>query len=133
MYTVATIPLGLSSLSPHLYRMDPESHFEGKRPTPLPYGQLFLALLIQSSEAITATVIYPFIAQLIRSIGITGGDEAKVGYYAGVIVSLTTVFIPFGRPMLIGVGRNPSSSSLKAWFAITGVVHLTSMEENRFC
>ncbi|KAL0565765.1 hypothetical protein V5O48_016258, partial [Marasmius crinis-equi] len=60
-------------------------HVEGKRQTPLPYGQLLLVLLIQSSEAITATVIYPFIAALIRSIGITRGDEAKVGYYAGII------------------------------------------------
>ncbi|KAL0570254.1 hypothetical protein V5O48_011716 [Marasmius crinis-equi] len=68
--------------------MDIESPVEGRRQTPLPYGQLWLVLLIQSTEAITATVIYPFIAELIRSTGITGGDEAKVGYYAGIIESV---------------------------------------------
>ncbi|KAF9254764.1 MFS general substrate transporter [Marasmius fiardii PR-910] len=70
--------------------MDPESNsIEGKpKPTPLPHGQLLLVLLIQSSEAITGTVIYPFIAQLIRNTGITQGDEAKVGYYAGIIESI---------------------------------------------
>ncbi|KAG7090166.1 hypothetical protein E1B28_011774 [Marasmius oreades] len=69
--------------------MDSESNSgERKRQTPLPYGQLILLLLIQSSEPITATVIYPFIAQLIRSTGITKGEEAKVGYYAGIIESI---------------------------------------------
>ncbi|KAF9259466.1 MFS general substrate transporter [Marasmius fiardii PR-910] len=70
--------------------MDPESNLsEGKRqPTPLPRGQLLIVLFVQSSEAITGTVIYPFIAQLIRSTGITRGDEAKVGYYAGTIESI---------------------------------------------
>ncbi|KAK7037835.1 hypothetical protein VNI00_010796 [Paramarasmius palmivorus] len=71
--------------------MDPEdasTTHNQTRTTPLPKYQLALTLLIQSSEAITATVIYPFIAQLVRSTGITNGDETKVGYYAGVIESI---------------------------------------------
>ncbi|KAK1235072.1 hypothetical protein PQX77_001708 [Marasmius sp. AFHP31] len=58
------------------------------RRTPLPKTQLSLILMIQSSEPIACTVIYPFIAQLIRSTGVTRGDEARVGYYAGMIESI---------------------------------------------
>ncbi|KAK7043855.1 hypothetical protein VNI00_008020 [Paramarasmius palmivorus] len=69
--------------------MDPENAaHDQQRTTPLPRYQLFLTLFIQSSEPITATVIYPFIAQLIRSTGITNGDETKIGYYAGIIESI---------------------------------------------
>ncbi|EEB98457.1 hypothetical protein MPER_02028 [Moniliophthora perniciosa FA553] len=73
--------------------MDPENAAHDQpeqkvQTTPLPKYQLSINLLIQSSEAITATVIYPFIAQLIRSTGITQGDETKVGYYAGIIESI---------------------------------------------
>ncbi|KAG0709378.1 major facilitator superfamily domain-containing protein [Suillus ampliporus] len=32
--------------------------------------------------------IFPYINELIRELGITGGDEAAVGYYAGIIESL---------------------------------------------
>jgi hypothetical protein len=54
--------------------------------TPLPKFQLFLILLIQFSEPITAVVIYPFVNQFVRDTGITQGDDRKTGYYAGVIV-----------------------------------------------
>ena len=33
------------------------------------------------------SVIFLFIVQLVRDTGITKGDEAKTGYYAGFIVS----------------------------------------------
>ncbi|KIK60237.1 hypothetical protein GYMLUDRAFT_43977 [Collybiopsis luxurians FD-317 M1] len=56
--------------------------------TPLPKRQIFLTLLIQLSEPITAMVIYPFIIKAVRRTGITRGDEKKTGYYAGVIESL---------------------------------------------
>lgn len=56
--------------------------------TPLPKFQLFLVLLIQFAEPITALVIYPFINQFVRDTGITKGDDKKTGYYAGVIVSV---------------------------------------------
>ncbi|KAG6816274.1 hypothetical protein H0H87_007311 [Tephrocybe sp. NHM501043] len=59
--------------------------------TPLPKFQLFIVLLIQFAEPITATVIYPFINQFVRDTGVINGDERKTGYYAGAIES--TFFI----------------------------------------
>ncbi|KAF9259197.1 MFS general substrate transporter [Marasmius fiardii PR-910] len=56
--------------------------------TPLPKLQVFLTLLIQGVEPISAHVIYPFIPEFIARIGVTGGDESKIGYYAGIIESL---------------------------------------------
>ncbi|KAJ3894125.1 major facilitator superfamily domain-containing protein [Lentinula edodes] len=47
-----------------------------------------MVLLIQLSEPIAATVIYPFVNQFVASTGITQGDEKKTGYYAGVIESV---------------------------------------------
>jgi hypothetical protein len=55
--------------------------------TPLPKLQVFIVFLIQFAEPVTATVIYPFVNQFVRETGITGGDEAKTGYYAGIVVS----------------------------------------------
>ncbi|KAF7330206.1 Major facilitator superfamily multidrug-resistance DHA1 sub-family [Mycena venus] len=70
--------------------------------TPLPKLQLFILLFIQFSEPVTALVIYPFIMQFVRDTNITGGDETKTGYFAGIIESvfflaecLTVVY--FGR------------------------------------
>jgi hypothetical protein len=62
--------------------------------TPLPKISLFIVFLIQSSEPITATVIYPFINKFVRDTGVTGGDERKTGYFAGVIVSQALVHCP---------------------------------------
>ncbi|KAJ3880341.1 MFS general substrate transporter [Lentinula edodes] len=56
--------------------------------TPIPKLQVFMVLLIQLSEPIAATVIYPFVNQFVASTGITQGDEKKTGYYAGVIESV---------------------------------------------
>lgn len=75
------------------------------KPTPLPRLQIFILLLMQLAEPITSNCIFPFInqvryesphtailqlsaLQLISELDITGGDEKKVGYYAGLIVSL---------------------------------------------
>jgi hypothetical protein len=55
--------------------------------TPLPKLQLAILFLIQFAEPVTATVIYPFVNQFVRETGITGGDETKTGYYAGIVVS----------------------------------------------
>ncbi|KAJ7659155.1 major facilitator superfamily domain-containing protein [Mycena polygramma] len=73
-----------------------------RKPTPLPKLQVLILILIQFAEPVTALVIYPFIIQFIRDTGITGGDETKTGYFAGVIESvfflaeaLTVVY--FGR------------------------------------
>ncbi|OJT01791.1 Protein ZINC INDUCED FACILITATOR-LIKE 1 [Trametes pubescens] len=55
--------------------------------TPLPKLQLLILLYLQLAEPITSTVIYPFVNQLVRETGITGGDERKTGYFAGLIES----------------------------------------------
>ena len=65
---------------------DLDDDHELEKPTPLPVVPLFSVYLIQLTEPITATVIYPFINQFVRETGITGGDEKKTGYYAGIIV-----------------------------------------------
>ncbi|KAJ7595181.1 hypothetical protein C8J56DRAFT_738704, partial [Mycena floridula] len=58
-----------------------------KQRTPLPRFQLCVIFLLQFSEPISATVIYPFIPEFVRKTGITRGDDSKTGYYAGIIVS----------------------------------------------
>jgi hypothetical protein len=72
-------------------------------PNPLPKLQLAIVLLLQVCEPITSQSIYPYInqvrllrrsregsshyfRQLITELDITGGDDRKVGYYAGLIV-----------------------------------------------
>ncbi|KAJ6455388.1 major facilitator superfamily domain-containing protein [Mycena sanguinolenta] len=50
--------------------------------------QLFIVFLIQLAEPITASVIYPFIAEFVRDTGIIHGDEAATGYFAGIIESV---------------------------------------------
>ncbi|KAL4062219.1 major facilitator superfamily domain-containing protein [Scleroderma yunnanense] len=55
--------------------------------TPLPRVQLAVVLLVLFVEPITAQYMIPFINQLICEIGITGGDDRKIGYYAGLIDS----------------------------------------------
>ncbi|KAJ7474455.1 major facilitator superfamily multidrug-resistance, DHA1 sub-family [Mycena galericulata] len=56
--------------------------------TPLPKLQLTITILIQAAEALSATVIFPFVPQFVRDTGITGGDERKTGYWAGVLESV---------------------------------------------
>ncbi|KAF7424586.1 hypothetical protein PC9H_009894 [Pleurotus ostreatus] len=62
---------------------------QGKSPrSPLPWFQFSLVLFLQLAEPLTSQVIYPFAPQLIRDIGVTNGDEAKVGYYVGMMQSV---------------------------------------------
>ncbi|KZT73114.1 member of major facilitator superfamily multidrug-resistance, DHA1 sub-family [Daedalea quercina L-15889] len=56
--------------------------------TPIPWAQLSILLVLQLAEPLTSQVISPFAPDLIRNIGITGGDETKVGYYVGLLHSL---------------------------------------------
>ncbi|KIK86885.1 hypothetical protein PAXRUDRAFT_14463 [Paxillus rubicundulus Ve08.2h10] len=65
-----------------------DSGSQTKRPTPLPKFQISVLLLSGLVEAVASQYIYPFINQSIRELDITRGDETKVGYYAGMIVSL---------------------------------------------
>jgi hypothetical protein len=71
---------------------DPEYPPKDKEPTPLPKFQLFVACCVQLAEPVTSSVIYPFINQLVRETGVTGGDERKTGYYAGLIVRYLSIF-----------------------------------------
>ncbi|KAI8978332.1 major facilitator superfamily domain-containing protein [Trametes punicea] len=59
-----------------------------KKPTPLLKGQIAILMLLCLAKPITSHCIFPFINQLIREFDITGGDEKKVGYYAGMIESI---------------------------------------------
>ncbi|KIK48308.1 hypothetical protein CY34DRAFT_798414 [Suillus luteus UH-Slu-Lm8-n1] len=60
-----------------------------KKPkTPLPKLQIGILMTLQLVEPIASMSIFPYINQLIRDLGITGGDDAAVGYYAGIIESL---------------------------------------------
>ncbi|KAG2075426.1 MFS general substrate transporter [Suillus decipiens] len=59
-----------------------------KKATPLPKLQIAILMLVALVEPIAAQSIYPYINQLVRELDITGGDERKVGYYAGLIESL---------------------------------------------
>ncbi|KAJ7352333.1 major facilitator superfamily multidrug-resistance, DHA1 sub-family [Mycena albidolilacea] len=82
-----------------------------KKRVPIPRFQVAIILLIQFAEPITALVIYPFVVQFVRDTGVTGGEETKTGFYAGLLESaffLTeslTVF-QFGRWSDI-YGRRP--------------------------
>ncbi|KAI0246217.1 major facilitator superfamily domain-containing protein [Lactifluus subvellereus] len=59
-----------------------------QRKTPLPTTQILVLLLLQLAEPITSLSINPYINQLVSELPVVGGDERKVGYYAGILVSL---------------------------------------------
>ncbi|KAK7032778.1 MFS domain-containing protein [Favolaschia claudopus] len=90
---------------------DVEHNEVPQRRTPIPKFQVSIILLIQFAEPITALVIYPFVVQFVRDLGITGGDETKIGFYAGLLESVfflaesLTVYM-FGRLSDI-YGRRP--------------------------
>ncbi|EJC99925.1 MFS general substrate transporter [Fomitiporia mediterranea MF3/22] len=56
--------------------------------TPIPWGQFSITLVLQLAEPMSSQVIYPFVPQLIRETGVTGGDDKKVGYYVGIMQSI---------------------------------------------
>ena len=73
--------------------------------TPVPWAQLWVLLVLQLAEPLTSQVIYPFApevryfsrhqffflsptVQFVRNVGITHGDESRVGYYVGLLVCL---------------------------------------------
>ncbi|KAJ7284703.1 MFS general substrate transporter [Mycena rebaudengoi] len=59
-----------------------------KKQTPLPKFQLFILLWVQLADPLSSQVIFPFINKLVGELPITGGNEEKIGYYAGLIESL---------------------------------------------
>ncbi|KAI9443984.1 MFS general substrate transporter [Lactarius indigo] len=58
-----------------------------RKPTPLPSGQIALVLSVWFVESIISNSISPYLNQLVKELPIVGGDERKVGYYTGIIVS----------------------------------------------
>ncbi|KAG5653635.1 hypothetical protein H0H81_011737 [Sphagnurus paluster] len=66
---------------------DGDTRAKPAKRTPLPKLQLSIVFLIQLAEALTASVIYPFVNQFVRDTDVTRGDESKTGYYAGIIES----------------------------------------------
>lgn len=81
--------------------------------TPLPKLQLFCVYFIQFAEPVTATVVYPFIVQLVRDTGIAGGVEARNGYYAGFIVRANRMLMVFRNTTEFDLYRNQYSMRLK--------------------
>ncbi|KAI9443947.1 MFS general substrate transporter [Lactarius indigo] len=66
----------------------PLLHDAPRTKTPLPITQIAILLFLQLSEPITSQSIKPYINQLVSGLSIVNGDERKVGYYAGLIISL---------------------------------------------
>ncbi|KAH9038633.1 MFS general substrate transporter [Lactarius hengduanensis] len=56
--------------------------------TPVPWAQLWVLLVLQLAEPLTSQVIYPFAPEFVRNVGITHGDESRVGYYVGLLQSV---------------------------------------------
>ncbi|OAX33678.1 MFS multidrug-resistance DHA1 sub-family [Rhizopogon vinicolor AM-OR11-026] len=61
-------------------------HTVGK--TPLPWHQLSVVLFSQLTEPLASQAIAPFVPQLIRDVGVTHGDESRVGYFVGILSSV---------------------------------------------
>ncbi|KAI0052861.1 MFS general substrate transporter [Auriscalpium vulgare] len=56
--------------------------------TPIPWGQVSVLLVLQLVEPFVYTVIFPFAPEFVRKSGITHGDEARVGYYVGLLEAI---------------------------------------------
>ncbi|KAJ6570067.1 major facilitator superfamily multidrug-resistance, DHA1 sub-family [Mycena vulgaris] len=68
-------------------REDSNGHVAKKR-TPIPKLQLSIVLCTRDAHNVRlALVIYPFVIQFVRDTGITGGEETKTGFYAGILES----------------------------------------------
>jgi hypothetical protein len=81
--------------------------------TPLPWNQFWILLFVQLSDSVASLTLTPFTPQvsvsyllrlesdhnrnlvkLIRDIGVTHGDESQVAHYVGILVSLSSSFLP---------------------------------------
>ncbi|EJC99920.1 MFS general substrate transporter [Fomitiporia mediterranea MF3/22] len=56
--------------------------------TPIPWGQFSIALVLQLAEPMSSQVIFPFVPQLVRETGVTGGDDKKIGHFVGIMESV---------------------------------------------
>ncbi|KAI8812838.1 major facilitator superfamily domain-containing protein [Cladochytrium replicatum] len=71
--------------SPESNRQADGPHFAPK--TSFPYRQLFVIAAVSFAEPLGASIISPFIYQMIRSFKVTE-DEKNLGYYVGLITSI---------------------------------------------
>jgi len=81
------------------------------KPTPLPRLAMFNIMLLQLVEPLTALCIYPFVTSIVLDSGITGGDEKKIGHYAGIIESsfyvTEAIFVLHWGVLSDRIGRKP--------------------------
>ena len=131
---VDSIPSGSNSNLNHdnTHKNIGKIHDDDKR-TPLPMAQLISVFLIQGTEPVTATVIYPFINQFIRETGITNGNEAKTGYYAGIIVRQPPATSVEQQCWFMLLIRNPFSFSRSVWLWYNGATSQTASVEDPYC
>ena len=95
-----------------LLRTNSHGHHQRKH-TPIPWAQFSILLVLRLADTLAGMVIYPFapevrstttfrtpvaylsFVQLVRNIGITHGDETRVGYYVGLMVSQILLLAAF--------------------------------------
>jgi hypothetical protein len=111
-----------------------------KRPTPVPWAQVWILLVLQLAEPLTSQVIYPFTPevcrflelvlfllihplQFVRNVGITHGDESRVGYYVGMMVCSR---VDTSTTSQIALYSNLCSSPLRLLQCYTGAGSPTS-------
>ncbi|KAG6918435.1 hypothetical protein DXG01_014615 [Tephrocybe rancida] len=80
--------------------------------TPLPKLQLLVLFLVQFAEPLTSSVVLPFVNQFVRDTGVTGGDERKTGYYAGLLTLPSAVMKREMRVQSM-VGPEPTAPLLR--------------------
>ncbi|KAA1478516.1 MFS general substrate transporter [Dentipellis sp. KUC8613] len=68
--------------------LESEHEHHSKKPSNVPWSQITILLVLQLAEPLTSQVIYPFAPEFVRNVGITPGDETRVGYYVGLMQSI---------------------------------------------
>lgn len=66
----------------------PANEQQQKQIRALPWSQLSIILFAMVCSSTTDSINGPFITQLIGDLDVVGGDNGKIGYYLGVIVSV---------------------------------------------
>ncbi|KAI0295158.1 major facilitator superfamily domain-containing protein [Multifurca ochricompacta] len=99
------------SASTRTIQDDERTAFLQQDVTPLPRAQLSALSLLLLAENVMSLSIFSYINELVTKLPITGGDERKVGYYAGIIISLyfageATTILQWSR-LSDSIGRKP--------------------------
>ncbi|KAG2063893.1 MFS multidrug-resistance DHA1 sub-family [Suillus decipiens] len=79
--------------------------------TPLPWDQFWIILFVQFPDSLVFQTLAPFTPQMIRDIGVTNGDESKVGHYLGILQSsyymAQAITILYWSQLSDYIGRKP--------------------------